>query len=79
MILVYESFFLEDGYFQTELNRCYCETCHKVRGDEPYFKRGEPPKDCALPFGWCKFALKYVLISFEVKISENKINMMYFV
>ena len=58
MILIHKSFFFEDGYFQTELNRCYCETCHKVRGDEPYFKRGEPPKDCALPFGWCKFALK---------------------
>lgn len=47
-----------DGYFQKDLIVCYCETCHKIRGDEPYFRKGDPPKDFALPFGWCRFALK---------------------
>uniref|UniRef100_G3Q6T0 Neuralized-like protein 4 n=1 Tax=Gasterosteus aculeatus aculeatus TaxID=481459 RepID=G3Q6T0_GASAC len=32
--------------------------CHKLRGDEAYYKRGEPPRDYALPFGWCRFALR---------------------
>ncbi|KAJ3585717.1 hypothetical protein NHX12_014436 [Muraenolepis orangiensis] len=50
---------LPDGYFSedTKHNLCYCESCHKLRGDEAYYKRGEPPRDYALPFGWCRFAL----------------------
>ncbi|GCC36892.1 hypothetical protein chiPu_0015392 [Chiloscyllium punctatum] len=51
---------VDDGYFDEEVkcNLCYCESCHKLRGDEAYYKRGDPPKDYALPFGWCRFALR---------------------
>ncbi|KAK1889948.1 Neuralized-like protein 4 [Dissostichus eleginoides] len=51
---------LPDGYFNEDAkyNLCYCESCHKLRGDEAYYKRGEPPRDYALPFGWCRFALR---------------------
>ncbi|XP_023215732.1 neuralized-like protein 4 isoform X1 [Centruroides sculpturatus] len=49
---------LPEGFFLSDQSTCYCETCHKIRGDELYFKRGEPPKEYALPFGWCRFALK---------------------
>uniref|UniRef100_A0A668AJ46 Neuralized-like protein 4 n=1 Tax=Myripristis murdjan TaxID=586833 RepID=A0A668AJ46_9TELE len=51
---------LPDGYFNEDAkyNLCYCESCHKLRGDEAYYKRGEPPRDYALPFGWCCFALR---------------------
>ncbi|XP_024229377.1 neuralized-like protein 4 isoform X4 [Oncorhynchus tshawytscha] len=51
---------LPDGYFNEDAkyNLCYCESCHKLRGDESYYKRGEPPRDYALPFGWCRFALR---------------------
>ncbi|KAL4631473.1 neuralized-like protein 4 isoform X1 [Arapaima gigas] len=51
---------LPDGYFDddSKCSLCYCESCHKLRGDEPYYKRGEPPRDYALPFGWCRFALR---------------------
>uniref|UniRef100_A0A8C7D7A1 Neuralized-like protein 4 n=1 Tax=Oncorhynchus kisutch TaxID=8019 RepID=A0A8C7D7A1_ONCKI len=51
---------LPDGYFNEDAkyNLCYCESCHKLRGDESYHKRGEPPRDYALPFGWCRFALR---------------------
>uniref|UniRef100_A0A8C2CYB9 Neuralized-like protein 4 n=1 Tax=Cyprinus carpio TaxID=7962 RepID=A0A8C2CYB9_CYPCA len=51
---------LPDGYFNEDAkyNLCYCESCHKLRGDEAYYKRGEPPRDYALPFGWCRFALQ---------------------
>uniref|UniRef100_A0A7N8XVV7 Neuralized-like protein 4 n=1 Tax=Mastacembelus armatus TaxID=205130 RepID=A0A7N8XVV7_9TELE len=51
---------LPDGYFSEDAkyNLCYCESCHKLRGDEAYYKRGEPPRDYALPFGWCRFALR---------------------
>ena len=54
------SFCPPDGYFSedTKSNLCYCESCHKLRGDEAYYKRGEPPRDYALPFGWCRFALR---------------------
>ncbi|MCI4384593.1 hypothetical protein PGIGA_G00040430 [Pangasianodon gigas] len=53
---------LPDGYFSedTKYNLCYCESCHKLRGDEAYYKHGEPPRDYALPFGWCRFALRSV-------------------
>lgn len=52
--------FLPDGYFNEDAkyNLCYCESCYKLRGDEAYYKRGEPPRDYALPFGWCRFALR---------------------
>uniref|UniRef100_A0A3Q0SCH3 Neuralized-like protein 4 n=1 Tax=Amphilophus citrinellus TaxID=61819 RepID=A0A3Q0SCH3_AMPCI len=48
---------LPDGYFSEDAkyNLCYCESCHKLRGDDAYYKRGEPPRDYALPFGWCRF------------------------
>uniref|UniRef100_A0A671VS71 Neuralized-like protein 4 n=1 Tax=Sparus aurata TaxID=8175 RepID=A0A671VS71_SPAAU len=38
---------LPDGYFNEDAkyNLCYCESCHKLRGDEAYYKRGEPPRD----------------------------------
>ncbi|XP_051523046.1 neuralized-like protein 4 isoform X2 [Myxocyprinus asiaticus] len=51
---------LPDGYFNEDAkyNLCFCESCHKLRGDEAYYKRGEPPRDYALPFGWCRFALQ---------------------
>ncbi|XP_076364931.1 neuralized-like protein 4 isoform X2 [Tachypleus tridentatus] len=46
------------GYFVSEHNVCFCQACHKIRADEPYFKKGEPPREYALPFGWCRFALR---------------------
>ncbi|XP_041094143.1 neuralized-like protein 4 isoform X2 [Polyodon spathula] len=51
---------LPDGYFSEDpkANLCYCESCHKLRGDEAYYKRGEPPRDYAAPFGWCCFSLR---------------------
>ena len=39
---------------------CYCESCRKLRGDEAHRRRGEPPREYALPFGWCRFNLRYV-------------------
>uniref|UniRef100_A0AAY5F6D0 Neuralized-like protein 4 n=1 Tax=Electrophorus electricus TaxID=8005 RepID=A0AAY5F6D0_ELEEL len=58
---------LPDGYFNEDAkyNLCYCESCHKLRGDETYYKRGEPPRDYALPFGWCRFALRSVPNAFK--------------
>lgn len=49
---------LPDGYFNHDLSICYCETCYKIRGDEAYYKKGDPPKDYAVPFGWCQFMLR---------------------
>ncbi|KAK8759132.1 hypothetical protein V5799_003230 [Amblyomma americanum] len=49
---------IPESYFIPDMNVCYCETCHKIRGDEPYLKVGEPPRDYAVPFGWCRFPLR---------------------
>ncbi|GFY36529.1 neuralized-like protein 4 [Trichonephila clavipes] len=32
--------------------------CHKLRGEEPYYRKGDPPRDYAQPFGWCRFPLR---------------------
>ncbi|KAK7077554.1 hypothetical protein SK128_017217, partial [Halocaridina rubra] len=48
---------LPEGYFNPEGNLCFCETCHKIRGDEPFYSKGNPPKHYAQPFGWCRFGL----------------------
>lgn len=51
-----------DAYFAEDPkpSLCYCEACRKPRGEEAYYKRGEPPRDYALPFGWCRFTLRYL-------------------
>ena len=52
---------LIEGYLNGEFNRCYCESCHKIRGDEPLGQCGDPPREYSTPFGWSKFGLRCVL------------------
>lgn len=49
-----------EDYFMPPPKRslCYCESCRKLRGDEAHRRRGEPPREYALPFGWCRFNLR---------------------
>lgn len=53
--------FSTEDYFMPPPKRslCYCESCRKLRGDEAHRRRGEPPREYALPFGWCRFNLRY--------------------
>ena len=37
---------------------CFCIGCCKVRGEELYKKRGDPPKEFAIPQGWVRFLMK---------------------
>ncbi|CAH1773995.1 unnamed protein product [Owenia fusiformis] len=53
-----QSLGLPDEYFIADQAICYCDTCHKIRHDDPYMKIGDPPKEFATPYGWCKFTLK---------------------
>lgn len=55
-----ESLLLPDGYFMEDpkLSVCHCDSCHKLRGDEMYRKRGDPPREYAEPNGWCSFPLR---------------------
>ncbi|XP_073091014.1 neuralized-like protein 4 isoform X4 [Manis javanica] len=55
-----ELLLLPDDYFMPPPKRslCYCEACRKLRGDETHRRRGEPPREYALPFGWCRFNLR---------------------
>jgi neuralized-like protein 4 len=50
---------LPDGYFNLEAVCCYCDVCHKLRGDAACYRRGDPPRDYAVPIGWCRFALRF--------------------
>ncbi|CAH2272322.1 neuralized 4 [Pelobates cultripes] len=51
---------VDEGYFveDSKLCVCHCDSCHKLRGDEIYKKRGDPPRDYAEPSGWCSFPLR---------------------
>uniref|UniRef100_A0A0L8HEA4 NHR domain-containing protein n=1 Tax=Octopus bimaculoides TaxID=37653 RepID=A0A0L8HEA4_OCTBM len=62
---------IPDGYFSKQYNMCYCETCHKIRGDELYYKRGDPPKEYAVPCGWCRFSLKTPCKSHNLNMFEK--------
>ncbi|KAM5214872.1 neuralized-like protein 4 isoform 3-T3 [Hipposideros larvatus] len=55
-----ELLLLPEDYFMPLPKRslCYCESCRKLRGDEAHRRRGEPPREYALPFGWCRFNLR---------------------
>lgn len=37
---------------------CFCVSCCKMRGEELYKKKGDPPRDFATPQGWVRFPLK---------------------
>ncbi|XP_077021862.1 neuralized-like protein 4 isoform X3 [Tamandua tetradactyla] len=55
-----ELLLLPEDYFMPppKHSLCYCESCRKLRGDEAHRRRGEPPREYALPFGWCRFNLR---------------------
>ncbi|XP_078582343.1 uncharacterized protein LOC144865462 [Branchiostoma floridae x Branchiostoma japonicum] len=48
---------IEGPYFSPDHDKCYCETCHKDRGDPDSYQRGEPEKKYAVPVGWARFGL----------------------
>ncbi|KAG8187410.1 hypothetical protein JTE90_009486 [Oedothorax gibbosus] len=58
--IIKNSLGLLDIYFLPDSIVCFCENCHKLRGDEPYYRKGDPPRDYAQPFGWCRFPLRSV-------------------
>ncbi|XP_060111332.1 neuralized-like protein 4 isoform X3 [Heteronotia binoei] len=72
LLLLPDDYFVEDPKYSL----CYCESCHKLRGDEAYYKRGEPPRDYALPFGWCRFSLR-INPRLEVASTSKKWHMAY--
>lgn len=41
-----------------ELAICYCDTCHKVRGEPSTLTSGVPSSAYWLPLGWCLFPLR---------------------
>ncbi|XP_064610379.1 neuralized-like protein 4 [Liolophura sinensis] len=62
---------LPDGYFESSLNICYCETCHKLRGDDLYGRRGDPPKEYAVPHGWSRFSVRVSSKAHMLNVSEK--------
>lgn len=53
-----EVFFIFSFFLAPVDHTCFCVTCLKHRGDELYKKKGDPPKDYAVPQGWVRFALR---------------------
>ncbi|CAH1248596.1 NEURL4 [Branchiostoma lanceolatum] len=48
---------IEDHYFYIEKDKCFCESCHRDRGDQHCRMRGKPPMKYGVPVGWCRFGL----------------------
>lgn len=51
------SLVLPDEFFSNENPICYCSECYQA-GNETYLRKGEPPEEYSIPFGWVKFILK---------------------
>ena len=49
---------LPNVFFEPLPAVCYCETCHKLRGEESVQSHGNPRKKYGLPIGWVKFLLR---------------------
>ncbi|KAK7486086.1 hypothetical protein BaRGS_00022695 [Batillaria attramentaria] len=62
---------LPDGYFDPQQMMCFCEACHKLRGEDLYHKRGEPPRDYALPYGWCRYVLRAASKAHALNVAEK--------
>ncbi|XP_028399668.1 neuralized-like protein 4 [Dendronephthya gigantea] len=64
---------IADEYFDDTpaFNKCFCEDCHKARGDRECYSRGNPAKIYALPIGWSRFAIKVGPHANVLKIFEN--------
>ena len=46
---------LPSAYFSSLDNAvCHCPTCHRLRGDPAYVKKGSPVRDSSTPIGWCR-------------------------
>lgn len=43
--------------FNEKFDYCFCQTCHKRRGDNDHYTRGNPAKIYVLPKGWRRFGI----------------------
>ena len=60
---------LPSSYFGTKAV-CYCENCYQ---GEAYLKKGDPPKDYAVPLGWVYFPIKQKPLK-KLQASEEESN-----
>lgn len=37
---------------------CYCQQCHRQRGDDAVYPRGDPPTNYGIPVGWSRISLR---------------------
>ncbi|XP_019620776.1 PREDICTED: p53-induced death domain-containing protein 1-like [Branchiostoma belcheri] len=64
---------IEDTYFSPDHDKCFCETCHRNRGEPDSYLRGNPETKYAVPVGWARFGLS-INPSFKdknLKVFEN--------
>ncbi|GFR92101.1 neuralized-like protein 4 [Elysia marginata] len=61
---------LPDGYFEAQ-SVCFCSACHKVRGEDIHLRRGDPPKEFVLPFGWCRYVLRAPNKAHSLNVAEK--------
>ncbi|XP_070554471.1 neuralized-like protein 4 [Ptychodera flava] len=62
---------LPDECFDPRHDRCYCNSCLIARGDDPYYRRGKPPKLYGVPIGWCRFALRVEARANALNVFKN--------
>ncbi|KAK3104995.1 hypothetical protein FSP39_014857 [Pinctada imbricata] len=62
---------LPENYFESRGSVCFCDMCHKQRGDDSYHKRGEPAKEYAVPCGWCRFPLRLAHKASALSVSDK--------
>ncbi|XP_078671254.1 uncharacterized protein LOC144911245 [Branchiostoma floridae x Branchiostoma belcheri] len=46
-----------DNYLSPAHDKCFCQPCHRGRGDQESYSRGNPEKRYARPVGWSRFGL----------------------
>ena len=72
--------FLDEYFDKTPVsNKCFCDDCHKARGDRECYSRGNPSMTYALPIGWSRFPIKYEKVAMSLHAFKNLIELSHIV
>jgi len=55
--IVADKFNIHRSFFNEAGDKCFCEACHRTRGDSDTYTRGSPPAKYAIPVGWARLGL----------------------
>ena len=49
---------IPEDYFNHSFNRCFCECCHRTRGEASIYRQGDPVREYTVPVGWSRFGIR---------------------